>query len=45
MIRPVFLGRFLFIVSYPEEVKWNKSIEERLWFNYGYLICNAVMQT
>lgn len=45
MIRPVVFGKFLFIVSYPEEVKWNKSIEECLWFNYGYLMHNTVKQT
>ena len=38
MIRPVFFGGFLFIVNYPGEAKWNKSIEECLLFNYSYLV-------
>lgn len=38
MIRPVIFGRFLFIVGYIEEAKWNKSIEECLLFNYSFLV-------
>lgn len=45
MMRPVFWGRYLFIGRCPEEVIWSKSVEECSWFDYSFLVHNAVLHT